>query len=127
VKLVLDTSVLIDGGFDFPDDEVAVSSVSWAELACGVAAAPGPVERSRRQSRLARLQEYFGAGLPFDDAAAAQFGIITGLVISHGRNPRSRALDHMIAATAAAHGAAVVTRHPDDFAGLDAVVTVLRA
>lgn len=45
---------------------------------------------------------------------------------SHGF-ARGRANDVKIAATAAAHGAAVITRNPGDFDGLDGLVRVVVA
>lgn len=72
---------------------------------------------------MARLSRELGPGLPFDDDAAAAYGLIAGLVLAAGRGPRTRAMDLMIAATAYANGAAVLTRNPADFAGLEPLVS----
>ena len=66
-------------------------------------------------------------GQLFDDAAAEAYGIVCGLMINRGGEVRGRALDLMIAAMAAGHGASVITRNPDDFLGLDDLVPVIRA
>lgn len=42
-----------------------------------------------------------------------------------GRQPRARALDLLIAATALAHGARLYTRNPGDLAGLDGLVEIV--
>jgi predicted nucleic acid-binding protein len=106
---------------------VAVSSLSWAELGYGVRKVVDPIERARRESRIARLRAVLGAGIPFDDAAAGAYETVCRLVLAGGREVRGRAIDLMIAATAAAHGAAVITRNLDDFAGLEGFVTVVAA
>ncbi len=124
MRLLLDTSVLIAADALPADAEVAVASVSFAELAYGVRATADPVQQAIRHARLTRLTAELGPGLPFDDAAAAAYGTLTGLVLATGRNPRTRALDLMIAATAYANDAAVLTRNPADFAGLDPLVPI---
>lgn len=124
-KAVLDTNMLIDGDIEVADYDVAVASISWAELRFGVGRASDAAERARRQVRLDALRRVLGAGLPFDDTAADIYGTLTELVSSMGRDPRRRALDLMIAATAAVHGAAVITRNIDDFAGVEQVVPIV--
>lgn len=127
MKGLLDTNLLVAGALHHPGFELAVASISWAELEYGIRRARSPHERALRETRAARLRALFGRGLPFDDAAAEAYGIVCGLVIDRGREVRGRALDLMIAATAAAHGASVITRNPDDFLGLDGLVPVIRA
>ncbi len=124
MRLLLDTGVLIARD-PIPDGSTAaVASISFAELAFGVLAARDPRERALRQAWFDRLRSELGPGLPFDDDAANAFGALTGLVAATGRNPRSRALDLMIAATAFVHDAGVLTRNPDDFAGVESLVPV---
>lgn len=125
VRAILDTNVLIAGALSHPGYQVAVSSLSWAELGYGIRAASSPVERARRESRVARLRALLGPGLPFDDAAANAYETICGLVLANGREVRGRVIDLMIAATAAANGAAVITQNTADFAGLEGVVTIV--
>lgn len=127
MKVLLDTNLLIDDDLHHPGHEGFVSSLSLAELHAGLATAPDPVALAKRQARLARLTHVFGTGLPFDDAAAAAYGTVAQLVVASGRKPRARAIDLMIAATALAHGAGIITRNPADFAGLESVVKVIAA
>lgn len=124
-RAVLDTSVLVAESLAHPGYDVAVSSLSWAELGYGIRRAATPAERARREARVTRLRALLGPGLPFDDAAAEAYQSVCGLVLAQGREVRGRVVDLMIAATAAAHGAAVITRNPSDFAGLDDLVPVL--
>lgn len=125
MKAILDTSVLVAESLAHPGYDVAVSSLSWAELGYGIRKTTDPAERAHREARLARLHAALGPGIPFDDSAADAYETVCGLVLAHGREVRGRAIDLMIAATAAAHGATVFTRNPGDFAGLEGFVTVL--
>lgn len=125
MKAILDTNLLVAADLAHPGYDVAVASLSWAELEFGVRAARTQLERARRETRIARLRALLGHGLPFDDAAAEAYGTLCGLVLSNGPEVRGRAIDLMIAATAAAHDAAVLTRDAADFAGLDGFVTVM--
>jgi predicted nucleic acid-binding protein len=127
VKAILDTNLLVAEALPHHDYEMAVSSLSWAELAYGVRKVTDPIERAHRESRIARLRAVLGPGVPFDDAAAEAYETVCGLVLSGGREVRGRAIDLMIAATAAAHGAVVITRNTDDFVGLDGFITVITA
>jgi predicted nucleic acid-binding protein len=127
VKAVLDTSVLVEGRFGLDDSfELAVASLSYAELRYG-ANLPGlkPEERALRLTRIERVEAVFGEGLPFGDAAARSYGIITEVVLKAGRQVRGRAIDLLIAAVAHSVGAGVVTLNPSDFAGLEAVLPIL--
>lgn len=121
----MDTNILVAGTFELPGLDLGVASISWAELEYGVRKAASPIERAVRESRLRRLHQLFGEGVPFDDAAVATYGTICGLVLASGRDVRGRALDLMIAATAAANDAAVVTLNPKDFVGLEGFVEVI--
>lgn len=127
MRALLDTNLLVAGDLEHPGYEVAVASLSWAELEFGIRAARSEPERARRQTRVSRLRAVLGGGLPFDDGAAEAYGILCGLVLANGREVRGRAVDLMIAATAAAHDAAVLTRNTDDFAGLEDFVAVIPA
>lgn len=123
MRTVLDTSVLL--GDSLPDGDVAVASVCWAELEFGVRAASTPAVGAARRIRLDRLRRVFGEGLPFDDDAAGTYGLLAGLVRERGRDPRRRALDLMIAATAVVNDAAIATRNADDLRGIEDVVDVV--
>lgn len=125
-RIVLDTSVLIGGAPALGvDDLVSVSSVTYAELEVGARFAHAGEERARRVRRLALARETYGPGLPFDDRVATSFGMLADLVRGSGRLFRSRTADLMIAATAHAHDATLLTRNAGDFRGLDRAVTVV--
>lgn len=127
MKAFLDTNLLVAESLSHPGYEVAVSSLSWAELGYGIRKARSAVERARREARVVRLRAVLGTGVPFDDAAANAYETVCGLVLAAGREVRGRPIDLMIAATAAANGAAVMTRNVGDFVGLDGFVTVVAA
>ena len=125
---LLDTSVIIDletiPATALPI-EVAISSVTLAELAAGPHATDDPAERSRRQDRLQRTEAAFDP-LPFDADAARAYGRIFAAVAGAGRKPRgARAVDLLIAATALAAQLPLYTRNPDDFEALDDLVDVV--
>lgn len=125
---ILDTSVVID--LDRLDAsalprEVAVTAITMAELAAGPHATADAAERARRQDRLQRAEAAFDP-IAFDAAAARAYGRIYAAVVARGRKARGpRAVDLLIAAVAAAAGLPLCTRNPDDFAGLDDLVTVV--
>ncbi|MGI9164720.1 MAG: type II toxin-antitoxin system VapC family toxin [Mycobacterium sp.] len=124
---LLDTSVVIDLGIIAPEalpDEVSISAVTMAELSAGTHATDDPDERARRQDRLQRLESWVEP-LPFDGDCARAYGRIYAAVLSTGRQPRRRAVDLMIAATALAAGLPLYTRNPDDVAGLAPILTVV--
>jgi predicted nucleic acid-binding protein len=125
---LLDTSVIVDletiPATVLPI-EVAISSITLAELAAGPHATDDPAERSRRQDRLQRTEAVFDP-LPFDADAGRAYGRIFAAVAGAGRKPRgARAVDLLIAATALAAQLPLYTRNPDDFAALDDLVDVI--
>ncbi|HWM98391.1 MAG TPA: VapC toxin family PIN domain ribonuclease, partial [Streptosporangiaceae bacterium] len=63
--------------------------------------------------------------IPFDADAARAYGRVTAAVIAAGRKPRRTAVDLMIAATAIVAELPLYTTNPDDFVGLDHLVTVI--
>ena len=125
---LVDTSVVLDLerlDADVLPLEVAVSALTLAELAAGPHVAQDTRERGVRQDRLQRTEAAFDA-LPFDAAAARAYGRVYSAVASLGRKARgARAVDLLIAATAAAADLPLYTRNVDDFRGLDDVVTVV--
>jgi len=125
---IIDTSVIID--LDKLDAaslpvEIAISSITLAELAAGPHASDDSEERARRQDRLQRTEAAFDP-LPFDSEAARAYGRIYAAVIAEGRKARGpRALDLLIAATACAASLPLYTRNPGDFRGLSDLVQVV--
>ncbi|MCC2321217.1 PIN domain-containing protein [Cellulomonas xiejunii] len=124
MRLVLDTNVLIDGLVPTgTGDEAAISMATLAELRFGVLIARTAESRSARMRVLSSAESALAA-LPIDDAVASSYALLATKTVAAGRQPRARAFDLLIAATAHAHGAALVTRNIDDFTGLDDVLDV---
>ena len=125
---LVDTSVVID--WDDPavlsglPDGVAISTISMAELAAGPHLAREPMEKARRQARLQQVESLFEP-LDFDAAAARSFGQVVAAVVAAGRSHRSRVADLLIAAVAHSNKLALFTRNPQDFQGLEALVTIV--
>ena len=125
---LLDTSILID--WDDPavtrglPDEAAICAVTLAELAAGPHLATDPAERARRQARLQQVEALFDP-LPLDAPASRSYGEVVAAVVAAGRTHRSRVADLLIAATAHANDLALYTRNPDEFTGLENLVTVI--
>ena len=124
---LLDTSVVVD--HDVVDaallpDESAISAVTLAELAAGPHATADEMERARRQHRL-QWAEHTWDAIPFDGEAARAYGRVFAATRAAGRSARARLGDLLIASTAAANGLPVYTRKPDDFVGLEEVVTIV--
>lgn len=125
---IIDTSVVIDLERIDPAElpaEMAISTVTLAELAAGPNAAPDHAERARRQDRLQRAETTFDA-MPFDAAAARAYGRVYAAVAAAGRKARGRrALDLLIAATALSAGLPLYTRNAGDFRELTDLVEVV--
>jgi hypothetical protein len=125
---VIDTSVVIDLEKIDPSHlpvELAVSSLTMAELAAGPHATNDANERARRQDRLQRTEAVFDP-LPFDAEAARAYGRVFAAISATGRKARgARAVDLLIAATACATGLPLYTRNFDDFPGLENIVEVV--
>src|SRR6476619_5400404 len=109
MKSILDTSALLGPAPDPIDGELAISSATLAELHFGVLVARTDAVRAERLRRLGELERKFEA-LPIDAAVARHYGQLASAVAAVGRQPRARVMDLLIAATAAAHGARLVTR-----------------
>lgn len=124
MKAVLDTSVLIATGVPALEGELAISTASLAELHFGVLITTDSTIRAERLRRLSELQQKFDA-LPVDEGVAVSYGLLAAAVASSGRQPRSRVMDLLIAATAHAHSARLYTRNADDLAGLRHLVDVV--
>jgi predicted nucleic acid-binding protein len=114
-------------------DEMAISAVTLAELSAG----PHQVrrndeqsdydehaERARRLDVLQRTENEFDP-IPFGTEAARAYGMITAAVVAAGRKPRRRIANLMIASTAVAEGLPLYTTNPDDFTGLQDLLTIM--
>ncbi|WP_306191826.1 type II toxin-antitoxin system VapC family toxin [Streptomyces sp. MK5] len=133
---LLDTSIMILRKWINPQElpaEVAVTAITLAELSAG----PHQVrsnaeqddydehaERARRTGILQRAENEFDP-IPFDAEAARIYGRVCAAVISVGRTPRRRIADLMIASIAVAEDLPLFTTNPDDFKGLDDLLTVV--
>ena len=123
---LLDTSVVIDLERIDPDrlpDESAIAAVTLAELAAGPHATRDEDERARRQDRLQWAATTWDP-LPFDTDAARLYGRVFAAVRAAGRAARPRLADLLIAATTASSGLPLYTRNPNDFTGLEQILTV---
>lgn len=124
-RVLLDTSVLI--GADAPGDlEAAVSAASLAELHFGVLVAADEDERGRRSQRLGVVEATFDP-LPVDAAVAREWGRLAAAIVERGGQPRRRAMDLAIAATANVAGVPLLTRNAGDFRLIDDLVDVRAA
>ena len=133
---MLDTNILILRRWIDPAElpgEMAISAITLAELSAG----PHEVrrgdeqdsydehaERARRLDVLQRAESEFDP-VPFDAEAARICGRVMAAVIASGRKPRRRAVDLMIASTAIAERLSLFTTNPDDFAGLEALISIV--
>ena len=125
MRALLDTSILI--GSTSPGDlEGAISAASLAELHFGVLVARDADERARRAQRLGIIEATFDP-LPIDAAVAREWGRLAAMVIERGGQPRRRAVDLAIAATANVAAVPLLTRNADDFKLIADLVTVVEA
>jgi predicted nucleic acid-binding protein len=124
---LLDTSVIVDldrlDASQLPE-EVAISTVTLAELSAGPSATTDVSERARRQDRLQRTEAAFEP-MPFDIRSARAYGRVHAAVVEQGRQPRRKFADLLIAATALVEDLPVVTRNGKEFQGLEGLVTVI--
>ena len=125
---LIDTSVAVDlASIDparFPT-EIAVSSLTLAELTAGPHAAGDELTRARRQLTVQQVEAQFET-LAFDPNCARAYGRIYVAIDNAGRKPRGgRAVDLMIAATALAHDLPLYTRNPKDLRGLEGLIEVV--
>jgi predicted nucleic acid-binding protein len=123
MKVVLDTSVLLGPDPGPIDADVAISSMSLAELHFSVLIAKDAPTRAERLRRLSVVERTFDP-IPIDEAVARQYGRLAAAVVSVGRQPRARVADLLIAATAVANDASLWTRNADDLTGLETLVDI---
>jgi predicted nucleic acid-binding protein len=122
VRALLHTSVLI--GDESPSDlEGAISTASLAELHFGVLVARDQVERGRRAQRLGVIEATFDP-LPVDAPVAREWGHLAAAIVERGGQPRRRAMDLVIAATANVAGVPLLTQNAGDFSLIADLVDV---
>ena len=123
---ILDTSVLIAESPARVEGEIAISVVSIAELQFGVLVAPGDEKRAHRLARLSAILRNFEP-LHVDSSVAASYGELAAATHKAGRTSTARSLDLMIAATAHAHGARLITANVADVSHLRNLVEIVEA
>ena len=123
---VLDTSILIAESPARVDGDIAISVVSIAELQFGVLVAPDDERRAHRLARLSAILRNFEP-LPVDSSVAASYGELAAATYRAGRKATACSLDLMIAATAHAHGARLVTSNVDDVKHLARLIEIVEA
>jgi len=121
---VLDTSILISESPSRIEGDIAISIVSIAELQFGVLVAPSDERRAHRLARLSSILRSFEP-LPVDGSVAASYGELAAATHRAGRKSTARSLDLMIAATAHAHGARLVTSNFVDVSHLSDLVEIV--
>jgi toxin FitB len=121
-RVLLDTSVLI-GAQDPGELEGAISAASLAQLHFGTLMATEPDEQGRRAQRLGVIEATFDP-LPVDARVAREWGRLAAAVAERGAQPRRRAIDLAIAATANLHGVPVLTANTSDLAVIDDLAEV---
>jgi hypothetical protein len=124
VLSVLDTSVLISSGNTRIEGDLGISAVSIAELEFGVLVTQDPEKRALRLARLSAILRNFDP-LPVDSYVAASYGRLAALTQEAGRTTRARSMDLLIAATAHAHGARLITANVSDFDHLSEALEVV--
>lgn len=129
---MLDTNILILRGLiDEPllPEQCTISAVVLGELAAGVhqVRSDHPDADAQRAERLVLLQQAEAEfdPIPYTAQAARMYGRMAAAVVALGRAPRSRTSDLMIAATAATERLPLYTTNPDDYRGLDKLVTIV--
>jgi predicted nucleic acid-binding protein len=127
VAAVLDTNIIaaleLYDQADLPE-AILITAITLGELSFGPHATDDPVKRAGRVAALQYVEATFDP-LPYDQNAARIFGQICAAVRAAGREPRRRAVDLMIAATAAANQLPLYTANPDDFRGSEDLVEVV--
>jgi predicted nucleic acid-binding protein len=133
VQGLLDTNIVILRKWIDPAQlpaEMAITAITLAELSAGphqVRSTAGyneHAERARRMSILQQAESEFDP-IPFDAGAARIYGRICAAVVATGRTPRRRVADLMIASIAVAEELPLFTTNPDDFKGLEDLLTVV--
>jgi hypothetical protein len=124
---ILDTSIIaalsLYDAADLPE-RFLITAITLGELSYGPHATDDPRKRAGRVAVLQHVESTFEP-LPYDHQAARLYGQICSAVRAGGRQPRKRASDLMIAATAASNGLPLYTANPDDFRGAEEFIEVI--
>jgi predicted nucleic acid-binding protein len=124
---VLDTSIIAALGlYDSAElpETFLITAITLGELSYGPHATDDPLKRAGRVAVLQHVESTFEP-LPYDHHAARLYGQICAAVRAAGRQPRKRASDLMIAATAASNALPLYTADPDDFQGSQGFVELV--
>jgi predicted nucleic acid-binding protein len=124
---VLDTSIIAALSLFRPADlpeTILITAITLGELSYGPHATDDLVKRAQRLAVLQHVESTFEP-LPYDHHAARFYGQICALVRAAGRQPRRRAADLMIAATAASQALPLYTANPADFTGAEGFVEIV--
>jgi predicted nucleic acid-binding protein len=105
-------------------DTILITAITLGELSFGPHATDDPAKRAGRVAVLQHVEATFDP-LPYDQGAARLYGQICAAVRAAGREPRKRASDLMIAATAASVELPLYTANPNDFNGAEDLVEVV--
>jgi predicted nucleic acid-binding protein len=125
---LLDTSVVIDL-FEIPvrslPNQSLVSALTLAELTSGISTANDSNLTIIRRNHVNHVEAACEI-VPFDRSCAHAYSIVAQSVVSFGRKPRGkRAVDYLIATTAAHLDIPLYTRNPKDFEGLEGLVEIV--
>jgi predicted nucleic acid-binding protein len=124
---VLHTSIIAALGlYDSAElpETFLITAITLGELSYGPHATDDPLKRAGRVAVLQHVESTFEP-LPYDHHAARLYGQICAAVRAAGRQPRKRASDLMIAATAASNALPLYTANPDDFQGSQGLVELV--
>lgn len=124
---VVDTSIIAALKLYDPSelpDRILITAITLGELSYGPHATDDPVKRARRVAVLQHAEATFEP-IPYDQSAARLYGQICAAVRMAGRQPRNRASDLMIAATAGSNDLPLYTANPEDFRGTEGLVEVV--
>lgn len=124
---VLDTSIIAALRLYDPAElpqSLLITAITLGELSYGPHATDDPLRRAGRVAVLQHAESTFEP-LPYDQHAARLYGQICAAVRAAGRQPRKRASDLMIAATAASNELPLYTANPSDFRGSEALVEIV--
>ncbi len=93
-----------------------ISAITRAELRYGLARLPAGARRAVLTASIDRLLDLYGAGLPFGDGAADEYGRIVADRQAAGEPVSVQ--DAQIAAICLTSGATLATRNVRDFSGI---------